>query len=166
MKRNLLVLIGTMFLAQSAVQADSSAPFATESRDASAAYVGTANFIVGRMARECLEIIGRKETPQEYVSLWQKRNSKYYAASATYMTMRLKEAERTGGKELMNKVLAAYTGAVRGDGEAAVRATLSKGEKSEACKRWTAIVDSGAFDFNSSSPMSEELDALVRYFEQ
>jgi hypothetical protein len=166
MKRNPLVLIAALLLIQSTAQADSNRTFATESRDASAAYVGTSNFIVGRMAQECLAVIGKKETPQEYVSLWQKRNSKYYAASMTYMTMRLKEAERNGGTELMSKVLAAYTSAVRGDGEAAVRSNLSNGEKSEACNRWVAAVDSGAFDINSSSPMFDELNALVKYFEQ
>jgi hypothetical protein len=141
-------------------------PFATESRDASAAYIGTANFIVGRMGRECLGLLNRTETPQEYVAVWQKRNARYYAASTMYMSLRLKEAERTGGPELRDKVAATYMRSVRGDGEASVRETFAKGEKAEVCNRWIKLIDSGAFDINSNSPMYEELNALVKYFEQ
>jgi hypothetical protein len=166
MKRLFIIFASLVSVGSIAAENAADAPVVTESRDASAAYIGTANFIVGRMGRECLGLLNRSETPQEYVAMWQKRNARYYAASTTYMSLRLKEAERAGGPEREDKVAAAYMQSVRGDGEASVRNTFSKGEKSDVCNRWIQLIDSGAFDINSNSPMYGELNELVKYFEQ
>lgn len=41
----------------------------TESRDASTAYIGTVNFVVGRVGRDCLSKLGRKDSSQEFVGV-------------------------------------------------------------------------------------------------
>lgn len=138
-------------------------PATSESRDASLAYVGTANFIVGRVGRDCLEALGRKETPQEFVATWQQRNSKYLMASEKYMGARLDEVQASGGEEKRKAALNDLLSVVRPSGEKTVASWLTKGDRQETCKRVVALVDTGAFDLSRNSSMLGELDALVEW---
>lgn len=145
--------------------ADVNGSIATKSRDAASAYTGTNNFIVGRMAVECFGLLERSQPPQEYATQWRQRNAKFYAASASYMGLRLKEAEQAGGPAAMEAVRSKYSAAVRSEGAATVADFFRKGEKVEVCRRVIGLIDGGAFDIKPGSPMYPELLALVQYFE-
>lgn len=135
----------------------------SESRDAASAYMGTTNFVVGRLGRECLPLLGRSETPQEFVSAWQQRNAKYYAASMKYMVKRLDIALATGGTNVRDAVAREYGTAVRRDGEGSVADWFSKGSKEDVCKRAIALIDAGAMDISPKAPIYGELEALVSW---
>lgn len=143
--------------------AQTASPATSESRDASIAYIGTANFVVGRVGRDCLAMLGRTETPQAFVAVWQQRNVKYLMASQKYMDARFGEAEATGGTEKRNAIMGALTATVRTGAESTVKSWLDLPDKSEACKRSVAIIESGAYDFSPTSPMYGELDSLVSW---
>lgn len=135
----------------------------SESRDAASAYIGTNNFIVGRMARDCFEILGRTDTPKEFVGVWQKRNEKYYVASVRYMSARLKEAEQNGGEQEWKKVTASYQSAVQGQGAATVADFFKKGEKPDVCRRVISLIEGKAFDITPRIPIYAEIEALVSF---
>lgn len=138
----------------------------SESRDASTAYLGTANFVVGRVGRDCLPLLGRAETPQTFVSVWQQRNIKYLSASQKYMEARLQEAEATGGTEKRNAVMQELTSVVRANAMSAVKSWLDRPDKESACRRALVLIESGAYDVSPTSPMYGELEALVTWAQQ
>lgn len=147
--------------AQSSSQA---ADLATsESRDASTAYLGAANFVVGRVGRDCLGLIGRSETPQVFAATWQQRNMKYLMASQKYMEVRLVEADAAGGPEKRSAVMNALGAAVRNSAETVVKSWLDRPEKTDACKRAVALIDTGKYDVSATSPMYAELESLVAW---
>lgn len=135
----------------------------SESRDASTAYIGTANFVVGRVGRDCLTLIGRTETPQAFVGVWQQRNIKYLKASQKYLDLRFDEAEKAGGPEKRKAIASELTMAVRSGAESTVKSWLDRPDKGEACKRAVALIESGAYDFSPTSPMFAELESLVSW---
>lgn len=161
MKKNISFAIIFICIAASSIQA--AEPAASESRDASTAYLGTANFVVGRVGRDCLNLIGRSEPPQAFVATWQQRNTKYLIASQKYMEARLGEAEAAGGSERRNVVMGALGSAVRNGAEATVKSWLDRPEKADACRRAVALIDSGKYDVSSTSPMYAELESLVAW---
>lgn len=136
---------------------------ATESRDAATAYILTQTFIIGRTARDCFDTLGRTDTPKEFVTVWEKRNNRYFSAALTYMDRRLAEAEALAGVAARNNVAGALNAAIAKDGAGAVSDFFKKGEKLEVCKRVIGLMESGAFDIDSRSPIYGELQALVSY---
>lgn len=141
--------------------ADSTDIAATESRDAAAAYVAGANFVVGRMARDCFDLLERKDTPKEFVGQWQKRNEKYFLAMIAYTQSRFDQARRSGGEKAWQQVADEFATAVRGNGAATVDDFFKKGEKAEVCRRTIAMMETGGFDIGPQSPLYAELEALV-----
>lgn len=141
------------------------ASVASSSRDTALTYVGSGNFIVGRLARECLGLVGRADTPQEVVARWQDRNAPYVDASAKYMEKRLAEAEATGGQAAREALQQAMRNAVIGSGEEAVRAML-QGRREEACMRAISLLDAGGLDISPKTPMYQELEGLVRWAQE
>ncbi len=135
----------------------------SESRDAATAYVFTQNFIVGRTARDCLENLGRADTPKSFITLWQKRNARYFSAASTYMNLRLAEAEALSGPPARNEVVNALNSEINQAGLRAVSAFFKRGEKQDVCKRSIELIESGAFDIDARSPMFGELQALVQF---
>jgi hypothetical protein len=81
-----------------AAAAEAFGPVATESRDASAAYILTQNFVIGRTARDCFPILERADTPKSFEAAWQQRNARYMNAAKTYLNRRLAEAESKSGR--------------------------------------------------------------------
>jgi len=138
----------------------------SESRDAAAAFMGTTNFTVGRIASACLAVAGRSESPQDYVAVWQQRNAKYWLPARKYMAKRLDEALASGGTTKRDAVLAQYAAAVRRDGEASVQSWITRGTREEACKRAISLIDVGGLDVTPNLPILSELDALARWAEQ
>ena len=138
----------------------------SESRDAAAAFMGTTNFMIGRISNACLSVVGRSESPQDYVALWQQRNAKYWLASRKYMVSRLDEALASGGAAKRDAVLAQYSAAVRRDGEASAQSWITRGTREEACKRAISLFDTGGLDVTPNVPIHSELEALARWAAQ
>jgi hypothetical protein len=138
----------------------------TEPRNAAAAFVGTTNFVVGRMARECYQILNESESfVKAHARDWQLRNEKFYAASVAYMGKLLDEAEHKGGAAAKQSVLSAYTAAVRGDGTKTIEDWMKKGDKLDVCRKHVALAQQGELDIKPGRPFYEELQGLVNYFE-
>lgn len=142
------------------------APAASESRDASLAYIGSANFMVGRLGRDCLGLLGRAEPPQRWMQAWRDRNWRYVDAAAKYLEARLQEAQDSGGKEKRDAVLQEVTAAVRSSGEKAVASWLGQGDRLETCRRAVSLVEAGGLDIDKRTPMFAELEALVAWAER
>ena len=148
-----------------AAAAQQPASVATPERDAAAVFVAQGSYVVGRVGRECLAMIGRPDTPQQLVGAWQDRNARYVNASAKYLDLRMKEAETAGGQAQREAALAEVRAAVRNAGESSLRALL-QGRKEDACMRAVTLLDAGAFDINSRQPQFDQLEALARWAEQ
>jgi hypothetical protein len=165
MMMNLRLLLLYVFMVPAVASAEAPGHIASESRDAATAYVLTQNFIIGRTARDCFEILGRIDTPKSFVTLWQNRNAKYFSAALTYTNRRLAEAEALSGVTARNEVASALNSAISRAGSGAVSDFFEKGEKREICKRVIGLMESGAFNIDSRSPMFGELQALVQFME-
>ena len=134
-------------------------------RDASAAFIATQHFIVGRIGRDCLSEIGRTESPLEYEQKWEKENAKYFDAATKYIAARLHEIEDSTERE---KVDASYYKSVQNTGAAAAERLLSKGPKNDACKFALTIVDTGSMGIEEYAqagklPIMEHLAELVEW---
>jgi hypothetical protein len=132
-----------------------------ESRDASIAFLGTANFVVGRVGRDCLTQIGRNETPQTFVSVWQQRNGKYLLAMQKYLEARLAEAEVAGGVAGREKIMRELTIAVQTGANVILKTLLDHPDQYDACRRAINFIDAGRYDVNQSMPIYSELESLV-----
>ncbi|WP_035060749.1 hypothetical protein [Andreprevotia chitinilytica] len=135
----------------------------SESRDAASSFIGTTNFVVGRLGRDCLALLGRPETAEEFVSTWQSRNAKYVSAAGKYIRLRSEEAFASGGASKRDAVLGELADAATNGGRAAVQDMFQRGDKGEICKRVIALIDSGGMDFSPKFPMFDELGALVAW---
>ena len=159
---NLPMRLKTLFLAvacaATAAGAQQPGSASTPERDAAAVYIAQANFIVSRLATECLSVLGRAESPKNYVAGWQDRNASFVAASARYLDQRVQEA----GADQADAVRAAFRKAVTDNGESALRGLL-QGHREEGCMQGITLVDTGALDINSKQPQYGQLEALVRW---
>lgn len=158
--------IATILLSSGAATAQSPVRVESESRDAAAAFVGTENFMIGRIGRDCMSVLGRMETPQQFVETWQRRNSKYYAAAVNYMSKRLDEALAEGGAAKRDTVLAAYLTNIQSDGDASAKDWLARGDQKQACKRAVTAIESGAVDITPKIRMFGEIEALADWAQQ
>lgn len=164
MRHRRLALLPALLLAQAAF-AQQAAPATSDARDAASAYIVTGNFIVGRIGRECLALVGRPESPQDFVANWQQRNAPFVKASSRYMDARMAEAAASGGPERREAVLRELRAGVQGSGEAAVQSLL-QGRKEDSCMRAVTLVDAGALDISPKVPIYDQIEALVRWAEQ
>ncbi|MFA7351366.1 MAG: hypothetical protein WC009_11440 [Methylotenera sp.] len=160
----LRITVATAVLALATIaNGETTSSVTSESRDASTAYLGTSNFVVGRIGRDCLTLLNRPETPQAFVLAWQQRNAKYLMASQKYMGARLEEAEASGGAEKRNSVMSELTAVVKNGAESIVKSWLDRPDKNEACKFAVSLIESGAYDVSSTSPIFSELEGLVSW---
>lgn len=164
-RRTLLALSAAATLATLSAHAQDGGA-ASESRDAAAGFMGTTNFSIGRIASECLAVVGRPESPQDYVAVWQRRNATYWLAARKYMIKRLDEALASGGAAKRDSVLAAYAAAVRREGEASAQSWITRGSREEACMRAISLIDAGGLDVTRRVPIHDELEALAKWAEE
>jgi hypothetical protein len=138
-------------------------PLRAESRDAALGFIGTMNFLVGRIGRDCLQTAGRPESAQELVQSWQQRNAKYVNASAGYMDKILGAALSEGGTERRDQLLREITTPARACADSMLQGWFQKGAKDDVCKRVLGWLDRGGFDISPNVPMYAELEALVKW---
>lgn len=137
---------------------------ANESRDAATGAIGAANFIQGRLASQCLKLLNRPETPEQYVLAWRKRNAPFPDAAAHYMDKRLAEAKALEGEEKANAVMRELIMSVRSSGTKTVDDMLnSNSDRTVSCKRAIDLADMGALDLNEKLPIYIELRALTEW---
>jgi hypothetical protein len=160
--RILALLLATSALPASAQQAPA---FATGERDSAALFIAQGSFVIGRIAGECLTLVGRAETPETFITAWKQRNARFVAASGKYLDLRLEEAAASGGKERSDLALREMRALVQQSGEAAVRSML-QGRKEDRCMRAITMIDAGALDISTRLPQYEQLEALVRWAEK
>jgi hypothetical protein len=135
----------------------------SESRDAALGYMGTGNFLVGRIGRDCLSILGRSESPQQFVQSWQGRNAKFVMAAAKYMELRLAEVAASYGEERRNAVLKDMMSRSQAAAEGLLQSWYKSGTKEAVCKRAVEMVDTGRLDVSPSVSVFSDLQALVEW---
>ncbi len=165
MKQSIYIAFLAGLVSCSAAAENGSERAESQSRDASAAFVATQHFVVGRIGRDCLEELGRSETPLQYIEKWQRDNDKYYAATTQYMAARLSEIS---DPEERDAVESAYYASARQRGEAAVNQIFSKGPKNEVCKYAVTLVDAGSMNIEefgnaTKQPIMRDLAELVEW---
>jgi len=131
---------------------------AIESRDAATGFIGSMQFTVGRIGRDCLASLGRTDTPQAFVEVWLQRNGKYAAAASAHVEERLNDAEAMG-EGAKNFVLRAIA-AVRGNAERDIHALYERHGQEAVCKRMVALIERGGYDITPRVPMVDEIEAL------
>ena len=162
--RHLTPLLLAAGFAQAA-GAQQAAPAGTPERDAAAVYIAQADFIVGRLATECLTVVGRAESPKTFTTRWQQTNARYLNASKRYVERRAGEAAAAGGDAQRDAVRNAFAKAVKDGGDQQVGALL-QGRREEGCMYGVTLVETGALDFNAKMPQFDALEALARWAEQ
>ena len=163
--RRTLILLSAACVAHAAPGQQQPGTVATQQRDLAAVTIASGSFVVLRLGEQCLNVVGRPETPQKLVAAWQDRNARYVAASAKYLDVRLQEVEAAGGKAQRDAGLAEFRRVVRDAGEASLQAML-QGRKEDACMRAITLLDAGALDITSKQPQYEQLEALARWAAQ
>ncbi|MGP1716700.1 MAG: hypothetical protein ACTS9Y_05930 [Methylophilus sp.] len=133
----------------------------SESRNVASAFIGAANFVVGRIGIECLSLLGRLETPREFVTIWQDRNAKYYTASTKYIAKKMEAADASGGTIARDAVLKDYSTIVRKEGEGIIKDWIGKGSKREGCHQAVMLIDKGILDVTPEAPIYQDLQALA-----
>jgi hypothetical protein len=162
MKKNSLILAALLTSVLICdVNAQETDPLETESRNVASAFMGAANFVVGRIGVECLSVLGRLETPREYVNIWQERNAKYYTASTKYVAKKMEAADALGGTVARDAVLKEYSSIVRKEGEATLVEWIGKGNKRDGCQRAVMLIDKGILDVGPEVPIYQDLQALA-----
>jgi hypothetical protein len=162
--RHLTLLLAAACLAQAA-GAQQAVSVATPDRDGAAIYIAETQFIVTRLAAECLALVGRAESPQTFAAGWQQRNARYMNASTRYMGLRVEEATAAGGAAQRDAMQDAFRKAVQDSGEQAVRSLL-QGRREDGCMYGITLVDTGALDISSKLPQFDKLEALARWAQQ
>jgi hypothetical protein len=137
----------------------------SKSRDASATFIETQNFIVGRIGRDCLTEIGRSETPLAFQQKWQRDNAPYFDAARKYLAARLLEIENPADRDAVER---GYFDSAERTGEAATAQLFSKGSKDEVCKHVMTLVDTGSMDIEqfakaTNLPIFEAVQALAKW---
>ena len=165
MKRYLSTVLLIAIGSGGAMAQSTAGAVASKSRDSSAAFIATQNFIVGRLGRDCLTEIGRSETPLEFQTKWQKDNDKYYGAASKYMEARLAEIEDPQERDAVE---GSYYASVQKTAEAAVSRQLSSGSKNDVCKYAMTLIDSGSMNIEEFAkanklPITQDLEELVAW---
>jgi hypothetical protein len=162
-RRALVIWITLLAFSTPAVKAQLPTSVTSEERDAALGYIASANFLVGRIGRDCLTVLGRKESPQDFARSWQARNSPYVMAAAKYMELKLNEVLVSGGPERKDAVLREMQSKAQASVDGMLQQWFRERSKEEVCKRSVGLVDAGAFDISPSTPMFKELQALVAW---
>lgn len=162
--RIIATLVG-IFVSASVAAADAGVQVGSKSRDSSAAFIATQNFIVGRLGRDCLGDLGRSETPLEYQKKWQRENAKYYDAATKYMAVRLNQLEDLEQRDAVER---GYYASAERTGEAAVARQFSNGTKTDVCKYAITLVDTGSMNIEAfvkaaKLPIMHDLEELLEW---
>lgn len=161
MKFHPALVVGMLALVSSLASAQEVEVATSESRDAATAFIGSMQFSVGRIGRDCLASLNRKQTPQEFVESWLQRNSKYTNAASKYVQARLEEAAKNG--ESAKNAVMQDLAAVRRNAEKDVNFLFEKNGKEAVCARMVPFIERGSYDIDPRVPIFNEIEALVAW---
>jgi hypothetical protein len=134
----------------------------TERHNAASAAVATTNFVVGRLALECHEVLGKPETwVKEFALTWQGKNSMYLRAATLYAANVMSYLERTKGSAAKDIAMQKWRTSVQGQGRATVADLLSARDKREACVSLIGEIEAGNFDIAPAHPLYKEISEIV-----
>ena len=134
----------------------------TEPHNAASAAVATTNFVVGRLALECHEVLGKSETwVKEFAKTWQSRNSMYLRAATLYAANVMSYLERTKGGAAKDVAMQEWRTSVQGQGKATVADLLSARDKRETCVSLIGKIEAGNFDIAPTHPLYKEMSEIV-----
>ncbi len=165
MKRHFLILCSALALWLAPAHHASADSVESKERDASSTFIETQHFIVGRIGRDCLAEIGRKETPAEFQHKWQRDNARYFDAARKYLAARLREIENPEARDTVER---AYYASAQRTGEAATTQLFSKGPKDEVCKYAMTLVDVGSMNIDEFAkatklPIMQDVEDLAKW---
>ena len=165
MNRRTCLLLVAISLNATTLTAAHAESVGSQARDASATFVETQHFIVGRIGRDCLAEIGRKETPLEFQQKWQKENARYFDAARKYLATRMAEIENPQARDAVER---AYYSSAEKTGETATTQLFSKGPKDEICKYAMTLVDSGSMNIDefgkaAKLPIMKDVEELATW---
>ena len=162
MKKALILLLA--FYA-GLTNANDSNTVASESRDASLAFVLTLNMTVNHFGHQCLSLVERSESPLEYRQIWQDKNARFIEAAAIYMNKRMIEAFDLGGEALRDSAMDQLLSVTGSQSMQTIQDWFANGDKETVCAQVIRTIDNGEFDFNDTMPMFQELEDLVAWSE-
>lgn len=165
MHRNLGIGIIALVLSASVVQAQETTSVISEEREAALGYITSTNFLIGRVGRDCLSVLGRQESAQDFVRNWQTRNAPYVIASSKYLEIRLNEVLANSGAERRDAILREMQSTTQSNVDGVLQKWFQSGNKEKVCQRVVGLVDAGAFDISTSTPVFKELQALVTWIQ-
>jgi hypothetical protein len=164
MRSMTLLLLLAAGLAQAA-GGQQAASVASPERDGAAIFIGQAEFIVTRLADECLSVVGRAESPRTFTSRWQQTNARYLDARKRYTERRVSEAVAAEGATKGDAVRDAFRKAVQDAGEQQV-GSLLRGRREDGCMYGITMIETGMLDFNDRMPQFDALEGLAKWAEQ
>lgn len=159
--KNMLLTCLLLILLTDKARAQDTDVLESDARNIASAFVGAAHYVVGRVGIECLGLLGRLETPREYVNIWQERNAKYYQASTKYVVKKMEAAFASGGNVAKNAVLKEYSSIVRKEAEGTLADWIGQGNKKDGCQRAVMMIDRGILDVTPEVPIYQDLQSLV-----
>lgn len=158
------LLLAAACLSQAA-GAQQAAPVATPDRDGASVFIAQLDYLVSRVASECVAVVGRAEAPQAFTSAWRQRNARYFSASTRYIDRRAQEAAAAAGEAQAQALREAFRKAVQDASDQQVRALLQD-RRADGCMYGMTLIDTGALDIDRKLPEFDKLEALTRWAEQ
>lgn len=143
---------------------DGREPLTTEELDTALGYYFQQYYHVDGVARHCLAILGRTESPQDYVEAWQQRNRKYVAAADQYLNRRLEDMSAEAGPDRAEDFRNTLTSTAQSKAQGTIQIVYAfVGGKTLGCKPMVSLVDAGEHDIKPTSPSFYEFEPLARW---
>lgn len=155
-----LQVLGTVSLVQ---KRDAQAALTTASLDSALGHYLTQQYLVDGIARHCFAILGRTESPEDYVEAWQQRNRRYVEAADQYMNRRLEDALAEGGPDRREAFQNSLTSSAQAKAQGTLQISFVFGSKAQSCQALDSLVDAGRFDITSTSPSFNDIEPLVQW---
>jgi hypothetical protein len=157
-------IAGLVLAAAPCLASGSDSPLTTavvERRNAAAGFVGTLKFTVGRTARVCRDLLGEDDAwMRAIVDDWMTRNERWSQLAEVWTSAMLTAVLHEDGDAQAQAFHDGIRETIRTNAEAGVEALLGvdDAERMDACKRYAALVGSGALDI---TPQMEHHATLV-----
>lgn len=130
-------------------------------RDLALGHIGAANFLVGRIGRDCLALVGRSDSPQEFAAAWQARNQRFVSAAAIYMERVAAEIAQRQGIAEREKFVRTIRGGTQAQTDQLLQGLYSQRGQKQVCDMLLPRVESGGFDLTPKDSRHPDLEALA-----
>lgn len=136
----------------------------TIKRNAAAGYVGSMKFFVGRVARNCRDLLNKNDKyMNNIVDSWIETNDSYVKASELWILTVVTGIAFKHNLEVAKKIKGQIAQSVSEHGDRSANDFLSGNteENTSACLQFKSLVASGRFDITSKTPLYSHLEELV-----